>query len=56
MEPRFDLACLIALGEHSEFAERIVRNTGRVDGSALASSEPAAWDAAADLYWQRVDQ
>jgi UDP-glucose 4-epimerase len=55
MERRFGIACPIAPSKQSEFAEPMVRiNTDRVDGSALTWSEPAAWDAAADFYRQRV--
>ena len=51
MEPRLNVSCPVALLDQVEFGEPMVRgNTDRVDGNAFGWSEPAAWDAKAKFY------
>ena len=55
MAPRLGVACPLTLLQQSEFGEPMVRiNTDRIDTSALAWSEAAAWDAEAEFYKARA--
>lgn len=55
MAPRLGVACPLSLLQQSEFGEPMVRiNTDRIDTSALAWSEAAAWDAEAEFYKARA--
>ena len=54
MAPRLGIACPVTLLEQSEFVEPMVRiNTDRIDGTAFAWSEAAAWNAEAEFYQGR---
>lgn len=51
MESRLGVPCRLQLLEQSEFLEPMIRiNTDRVDASAYAWNEKAAWDAEAEFY------